>query len=166
MKIGSTALHVAAVAALASLSAPARAASDYLLELEGVAGEAKPAPIEFASWSLGASNPTSVGSSGMSAGRRQHDPVRLTKPFEADGSISLVSPRDAASGLATGKSSCPTGKHFPSAIITARGDRWMLRDVSLACTADGMTLDYKTAAALPPPGESAIVKSKSNITNN
>jgi type VI secretion system secreted protein Hcp len=48
-------------------------ASDYLLELDGVKGESKDdahkETIEVASWSLGASNPTSVGSSGMSAGK-------------------------------------------------------------------------------------------------
>jgi hypothetical protein len=63
---------------------PAHAASDYLLEIEGVAGEAAGA-IEVNSWSWGASNPTSVGSGGMSAGR-------------------VVSPRDAASGQSTGRS--------------------------------------------------------------
>lgn len=48
-------------------------ASDYLLELDGVKGESKDdvhkETIEIASWSFGASNPTSVGSSGMSAGK-------------------------------------------------------------------------------------------------
>ncbi|HVK07419.1 MAG TPA: type VI secretion system tube protein Hcp, partial [Gemmataceae bacterium] len=48
-------------------------ASDYLLELDGVKGESKDdahkETIEIASWSLGASNPTSVGSAGMSAGK-------------------------------------------------------------------------------------------------
>jgi hypothetical protein len=63
---------------------PAHAASDYLLEIEGVAGEA-PGTIEVNSWSWGASNPTSVGSGGMSAGR-------------------VVSPRDSASGQSSGRS--------------------------------------------------------------
>jgi type VI secretion system secreted protein Hcp len=48
-------------------------ASDYLLELEGVKGESKDdshkETIEIASWSFGASNPCSVGSSGLSAGK-------------------------------------------------------------------------------------------------
>jgi type VI secretion system secreted protein Hcp len=47
--------------------------SDYLLDLGDVKGESKDdvhkEAIEIASWSLGASNPTSVGSSGMSAGK-------------------------------------------------------------------------------------------------
>jgi len=47
--------------------------SDYLLDLGDVKGESKDdvhkESIEIASWSLGASNPTSVGSSGMSAGK-------------------------------------------------------------------------------------------------
>lgn len=80
---------------------PALAASDYLLQLEGVQGESatkgNPAPIEVASWSLGASNPTSVGSSGMSAGK-------AATPASA-ASTGVVSPRDVASGQASGKRS-------------------------------------------------------------
>ncbi len=48
-------------------------ASDYLLELDGIKGESQDdghkETIEIASWSLGASNPTTIGSSGLSAGK-------------------------------------------------------------------------------------------------
>ncbi len=58
------------VAAL--LAAPAFAASDYLLELDGIPGESKdkahPAVIEIESFSFGASNSGSVASTGGGAG--------------------------------------------------------------------------------------------------
>jgi hypothetical protein len=68
------------------------AASDFLLEIEGVAGESStsPASIELNSFSFGASNPTSVGSGGLSSG----------KTVAASG---VVAPRDAATGQASGK---------------------------------------------------------------
>ena len=67
-------------------AAASYAASDYLLELDGVAGESATAPstIELSSFSFGASNPTSVGSGGLSAGK-------------------TVAPRDVATGQASGK---------------------------------------------------------------
>ena len=85
----------AAGAALMATSITAIAASDYLLEIDGVKGEASAAPatIEIQSFSWGASNPSSVGSSGMSAG----------KVAVQDLSRAVVSPRDAASGQASGK---------------------------------------------------------------
>ena len=76
-------LATAAAASALAISSAAFAATDYLLELDGVAGESAVSG-EVLSWSLGASNPTSIGSSGMSAGR-------------------VTSPRDAASGQATGR---------------------------------------------------------------
>lgn len=80
-------LVFASVLSAATLLAasPALASSDYLLELDNLPGEAAVSG-EVMSWSLGASNPTSIGSSGMSAGR-------------------VVSPRDPASGQASGKRS-------------------------------------------------------------
>lgn len=58
-------------------SAPALAASDYLLELDGIKGESKAAPMAVDDWSFGACN--------------------------AGQCTTVSSPRDAASGLATGK---------------------------------------------------------------
>ena len=85
---------------------PALAASDYLLQLDGVQGESStkghPAPIEISSWSWGASNPTSVGSTGMSAGKVNVQDLSVTS---ASASAGVVSPRDAASGQASGKRS-------------------------------------------------------------
>jgi type VI protein secretion system component Hcp len=86
---------VAASAALFTAAFAAYAASDYLLEIDGVKGEASAAPatIEVQSFSWGVSNPTSVGSSGMSAG----------KAAVQDLSRTVVSPRDSASGQASGR---------------------------------------------------------------
>jgi hypothetical protein len=69
------------------------AASDFLLEIEGVAGESNTSPssIELNSFSFGASNPTTVGpGSSASSGRTA-------------ASSGVVAPRDAATGQASGK---------------------------------------------------------------
>ncbi len=125
---------------------PAMAASDYLLELDDVEGEvATKTTIELASWSFGASNPTSVGSSGMSSGRRLHRPVRLTSPMAENGSVSVVTPRDASSGMASGRLACAAGKHFPTATLSRGAQRWALTDVMVSsCASDGMTLSYRS----------------------
>lgn len=137
MKLRLTA--AATAIALAAISQSGFAASDYLLKLEGVEG-VTPGTIEVHSWSWGASNPTSVGSSGMSSGRVSN------------------APRDAASGMATGRRThlpfstlhaqseissfsisldgatpqavalCARGKHIPQAILTARGEDYELTD--------------------------------------
>jgi len=70
------------------------AASDYLLELEGVDGEASAAKrtIDVQSFSWGASNAAS-----MSAGRG--------KASMQDLSVTVAAPRDTSSGLPTGRRS-------------------------------------------------------------
>ena len=138
----------AVCAAALGLSAfgPAMAASDYLLELDGVEGEvATKTTIELASWSFGASNPTSVGSSGMSSGRRQHQPIRLATPLPENGVVNVVTAREAGSGMATGR--CAMGKHFPTATLSRGSQRWALTDVTMSsCASDGMTLSYRQIA--------------------
>jgi len=102
--------QIAVVAALGGWmlgAMPALAASDYLLQLDGVQGESatkgQPTTIEISSWSWGASNPTSVGSPGMSAGKVSvHDMTVMASTAAASG---VVPPRDAASGQASGKRS-------------------------------------------------------------
>jgi hypothetical protein len=81
-------------AALLLGAAVANAASDYFLKIEDLKGEssATSPPIEVQSWSLGASNPTSVGSGGLSAGRAA-----------APASSAVVAPRDVATGQASGR---------------------------------------------------------------
>jgi len=102
--------QIAVVAALTGCllaATPALAASDYLLQLDGVKGDSatkgRPATIEISSWSWGASNPTSVGSTGMSAGKVSVQDISvMSSPAATTG---VVSPRDAASGQASGKRS-------------------------------------------------------------
>lgn len=99
-------LAMAVSLALAMGTAPAIAATDYLLELDGVDGEAA-APkdhkewIEVSSFSWGVSNPTHVGSSGMSAGKVAVQDLSVHATAPAPGSTSVA--RERGSGLATGK---------------------------------------------------------------
>lgn len=79
MKTHAVLLSLVAATAFAP---PALAASDYLLELDGIKGEATSAPVE--SWSFGVCN---VGQCGSSSTARQ----------------TIVSPRDPSSGQASGK---------------------------------------------------------------
>jgi hypothetical protein len=91
--------------ALAMAATSALGASDYLLEIKGVAGEAGASdastPIEISSFSWGASNPTSVGSSGMSAGKVNMQDLSVTGAAVEPATASAT--REASSGMATGK---------------------------------------------------------------
>ena len=78
-----TSLFVMAAALLSA--APVLAASDYLLEIDGVPGESATAPTAIDSWSFGVCN--------------------------AGQCSTIVSPRDSATGMATGKAG---GKGRPS----------------------------------------------------
>lgn len=98
------------VAALLAVGARLLAASDYLLEIEGIKGESKdkehPGAIEVASWSLGASNPTSVGAGGMSAGKASFQDIHFTIPMDSASPALFLH--------------CASGKHIAQAVITAR----------------------------------------------
>ncbi len=95
---------IAAVSSLLMVAAPAGASSDYLLQLDPVKGEgmAKAAPqtIEVESFSWGTSNPA-VASARGGAGRANMQDLSVT---------SAVAPRDAASGMATGKQVAPVAE--------------------------------------------------------
>ena len=62
------------------------ASSDYFLKIEGVDGESTdrnhPGGLAIESWSFGASNPTSVGSGGLSAGKVQFQDFHFTKTLD------------------------------------------------------------------------------------
>ena len=78
---------LAAILPAVILPATASASADYYLTLDGVAGESRAAgghagQIEIASWSLGASNPTSAGSSGMSAGKVSYSDLSVMISLE------------------------------------------------------------------------------------
>lgn len=153
----------ASVGALLLAPTSAHAASDYLLELDGIRGESKTS-IELASWSFGASNPTSVGASGMSGGRS----AALSAPLAADGSVRVTTPRDAQSGQSSGqRTACAGGKHFPTAILSSRRSAWALTDVVITtCDAGGFSFTYRTATPAPVPEAMKVTKSRSNIQNN
>lgn len=144
-----------ATASLALMAgAQALAASDYLLELEGVEGEATVrTTLELASWSWGASNPSSSSPRREVTGRPVGQPsaaglgahVQRT-PAAENGAVMVVASRDAMSGLASGRSACATGKHFPKATLSHAGQRWTLTNVVMsACGAEGMSMTYSTA---------------------
>lgn len=71
------------------------------------------------------------------------------------GCVNVKSPRDAASGLATGRRSkgwngCVKGSHIASASIVHRDLAYRLTDLTVAeCSADGMVLAFASASAAP-----------------
>ena len=78
---------LAAILPAVILPATASASADYYLTLDGVAGETRAAgghsgQIEIASWSFGASNPTSAGSSGVSAGKVSYSDLSVMISLE------------------------------------------------------------------------------------
>jgi hypothetical protein len=160
--IRTTNVRALAAGLLLAAALPAFAASDYLLEIDGVDGEpAAKKSIEVQSFSWGASNPASAAATAR--GKVSVQDISMTK----------AAPRDAASGLATGKravaasdvaseagvdaavasrevsftlpeaaakSMCATGKHIAKATLTGRGQRAELTDVVVtSCTTQGGT---------------------------
>lgn len=147
---------------------PALAAADYFLKLEGVAGELTGAGPEgslaVASWSFGASNPTSVGSSGMSAGRSSAAPSAEPTPGSS-GSLTVVKQYDKSSPKLA--KHCASGNHIASAQLKRCENgacrSYELKDVvisSVTLTSDGgggateqLTLNYtKIEYAHEPKG--------------
>jgi len=99
----------AAVASLVMAAAPVLAASDYLLQLDGVKGEGKDSAssqtIEVESFSWGVSKSGSARTStGGGAGKVNVQDLSVTKVSVQDLSVtSAPAPRDASSGMASGK---------------------------------------------------------------
>lgn len=141
--------HALAVALALVASSPAFAASDYLLELDGVKGESK-SSIDVLSWSWGATNTTSVGNSGAS-GRLRESP---TLPRNYRGGVNVAAGDVNGDGFADlaqlGQfdtvseftfsvdgsppvlaALCAKGKHIPQAILTARGESFALTDATV-----------------------------------
>jgi hypothetical protein len=93
-------IHVAAIVSSLLLStAPAFAASDYLLQLDPVKGQgqdaAAPQSIQVESFSWGASNPgVAASSAAAAAGKVNVQDISMTRS---------KAPRDAATGMASGK---------------------------------------------------------------
>lgn len=116
---------VASVASLAAAPA-AFAASDYLLELDGVKGEAS-ATIEILSWSWGASNPGSMAGGGGGGC--------------VAASTGVQAPRDVATGQASGRMAASGGTSDPCARTIAP------RDVST-----GQSTGKRSSIAIDEPG--------------
>ncbi len=162
-------------AAAMSISSAAMAASDYLLEIDGVEGESA-ASIEVSSWSWGASNAAGVSSprdaaSGLATGRRQSGPsVTASQNTQSlrgratvsdlsmvrGADISTLGALDEIQGFSlTFDKASPVlakvcqGKHFTSVQLRGRGEAFILENaVVTGCTAP---------AAAPPasPGSAA-----------
>jgi type VI secretion system secreted protein Hcp len=113
-------------------------ASDYLLELDGVKGESKdgshPETIELLSFNFGASNPTQVGSSGMSAGKVSYTDMNVSFYME-----------QATVQLLTRVS---TGKVIPKAVLYGRksGDDKRL-DYLKVTLSEVMVSSWQTSAS-------------------
>lgn len=136
-------------AALALAAAPGLATSDYLLEIKGVQGEAGASDssqtIEVSSYSWGASNPTSVGSGGLSAGKatgKAAAPAEVAASGPADaatatpkvGDLATVTVRyrESPTKSSTGKVSkdaCAAGEHYKEVVLTGQGKRYVMQDV-------------------------------------
>lgn len=143
-------LHALAAALTLASAGPALAASDYLLELDGVKGESK-ASIDIQSWSWGATNTSSVGSSGAS-GKLRESPTLLRTyrggvrvaagDVDGDGRADLaeISKFDTVSGFTftvdasppVVSALCATGKHIPKAVFNARGESFGLTDATVS----------------------------------
>lgn len=148
--------HAAVAATLAGLvlgATPALAASDYLLQLDGVKGEAatqgQPTTIEISSWSWGASNPSSVGGAGSGTGKVSMQDLSVTTA--ATDTAAVAAPRDAASGQASGKRT-----HKPVAAGDLDGDG--SADAAAAPRAGDvaeLTLRLRESPSLPSKGQTS-----------
>lgn len=135
MSMGMTGLRLAAGAlAIALASSGAHAASDYLMKLDGVKGEASAGTIEVQSFSWGAHNAgSSASSGGMAQGR-----AAAASPPAGPGTVLVT---------AAAESSCPKGKHFATVVLTGRGTSYALSDATVTeCSVHGdphvMELSY------------------------
>ena len=170
-----TVLSTVVVSAVLLAATASLAASDYYLKIEGVEGESasrSPETIELQSWSFGASNPAIVSprdtASGMATGKRQHNPVTITKPVEPSTPLLRESPtRATAAAPATGATPevqtvtfsvpepatgstaalarmCASGKHIKSAVLSSPNGRYQLQDaVITSCAVSGNERRYE-----------------------
>jgi len=100
-------IALATTFAVAAASPAVAASADYYLVIDGVDGESTVA-AKISNWSFGASNPTTTMSSGASG--KSENPLYVPPGNEQTNPLgetqhSVKSPRDAGSGLATGRKS-------------------------------------------------------------
>jgi type VI secretion system secreted protein Hcp len=119
LKIGAAGLF--ALAASCVMAAPAMAASDIYLKIEGIPGESADADhrgeIEVLSWSFGASQPASPRFGGAAASGRAAQGAPVTPP-QGPGAVSVSKPYDPSSAKLV--QACAQGKHFPKATLSVR----------------------------------------------
>jgi len=149
-------VSLAAACGAMLLAGPASAASDYLLEIDGINGEitaAAPAKsIEISSFSWGMSQAVIAprdAASGMATGKRQHKPLSAVAETQPDAraaapaedsiktfSLSVAEPgNETAAYLAQ---MCASGQHIPRAVLTSRNERFELKDVIVtSCVVSG-----------------------------
>jgi type VI secretion system secreted protein Hcp len=84
------------------------AADDFLLIVEGLAGESdlEPGAIDLASFSFGVQNAVGPGGGGGGAGRATFSDITVVKKLDKSSPVLLRA--------------CASGQHFPTVIITAR----------------------------------------------
>jgi type VI secretion system secreted protein Hcp len=102
------------------LAAGSAQAADFFLKIDGIEGESIGSQGSenggmVASWSFGASNPTSVGSSGMSQGRMAA-PSAAEPAQGSSGTATVTKQYDKASPVLAKK--CAQGEHIKSAQLT------------------------------------------------
>ena len=169
-------------------TAAGAAQSDYFLKLPGVAGAADPDPIAVQSFSWGATqHATGHTGGGMGTGKVNMQDISVMRgprqtaatdgtnaaaaDLDGDGAAeaaahTVKSPRDSASGMASGKrthpalikitkplepgtitmsmklADCAVGTQYPSAEVGTPEGRYALTDVVVARCGDEVTLDY------------------------
>jgi type VI secretion system secreted protein Hcp len=125
-------------------------AIEYFLKLDGVPGESlsskHPNEIELESWSWGASNPTSVTGSGLSAGKVSISDLSLTKPVDKSSAKLLdlcCSGKHIASGLLTCSKS--TGDKTPADYLTIKMEEIHVSSLS-ASGSRGSDIGYESVS--------------------
>lgn len=144
------------LAALAMVSAPALAASDYLLTIPSGKGDAASAPIEVASWSFGVCNAGCMANQGAARGPRQSTSrsgvatgagaaagAAAIGDLDGDGMPDLAysATQDTIYGLsftvdATGpvvSATCASGR-IDTATLSNGADTFAISGVSVVCT--------------------------------
>lgn len=156
--------------ATAAMAAPAYAASDYYLKLGDIKGESADrsakGQIEIMSWSFGATNAGRVTKIDSLTIKQAVAAGDLDGDGRADAATTIVSPRDTASGMPTGKRQhgwvriskpldrgsvtvkgkfpgCTVGAAHSDAVLQTAAGRYELTDVLItSCSPESMSLNY------------------------
>ncbi len=135
---------------LASFFAPLlQAASDYLLEIDGIKGESRdsahPGAIEIQSWSWGVSNSGAASGGGGGTGKVSFQDFHFTTR------IGKASPQLLLS--------CATGKHIPKAVLYVRKSgggqedyyKITLEDILVSSLTQSASTGAADGSVIPPP---------------